>query len=1073
MNRAAGISLFIPRPNEHERIVADLLDQRFFSPVAISTSLGDARGMGKASLAREICRDQRVVDAFPDGIVWVTVGKGLSPLQLLSRIERLIYDLSGEQRGLTELDAAENHLRSLVHPRQMLLVLDECYDAQSVNPFLQTGPGGGVLLIGRDAAALPPDARSTPVDIMGAGEAAALLAFDLARADSPGEDVHPPEPMPFHAPGEDESSAALPREQRAMRFFQDEIGAHAPQHPLVNQVEVVEPAAYYETDQFPADPILEAALRGAEQMYRRITDPLGERAIGLLTQLAGRLNEWPILLTLVNGYLRARLQTDQAEKGASPEDVIHGAAQLLQKNGLNETWAIDNLLQRQKAINAVMETCLDPLPEEIRQRFYALVVFPLEEEIPLAAVSALWGCSSEETFPIAERLARHELISLDPAAWTIHLHPLVDEYISDHLRVGVVADLHRGLVAGYAGRCKCNPHQAGISCWASGPDDGYFFQHLGSHMAAAGQRDELQSLLFNFKWLLAYLTCTNLLTGRRGDLYSLLLDFELALTVALERQSADLRLVREALRMAAPILIRDPNQLSTQLLGRLLPFEEPEVRALLRQAERWTGEAWLRPVSACFRLPDGCDVRTIRGHADWITGLALLPDGQRAVSGALDGALCWWDLATGQNLHSILAHPSGISALAITPDGRKVITASWEGGIRVWEETGAELLLEFAAHPEAVGALAVTPDGNRLVTASDDQLIRVWDLASGKLQLELIGHSDPVRALAVSADGHTLLSGSWDTTVRAWDLDDGSQMDHFSGHTAWVSAVAFLPGGNQCVSAGWDRTIRLWDLETGEIAKVVGGFKHIVLSLAITPSGSRVVAGLADGSVRLMDAASGETLQELSGHSSGVNQIALTQGGRYAVSASNDRSLRVWDLLAIQPAREQSGHAAPVFALQALPDGERGISASWDGTLKVWDLASGAAVRELSGHMAGVVALAVSADGRICVSGSRDHTLKVWDLASGEELRTLPGHAGTITTVALTPDGEHAISGADDGTVKVWQLSRGICLAEFRGEGAIWSCAVAKDGKTIVASESSGKMYFLEIISGESAFERQ
>ena len=117
----------------------------------------------------------------------------------------------------------------------------------------------------------------------------------------------------------------------------------------------------------------------------------------------------------------------------------------------------------------------------------------------------------------------------------------------------------------------------------------------------------------------------------------------------------------------------------------------------------------------------------------------------------------------------------------------------------------------------------------------------------------------------------------------------------------------------------------------------------------------------------------------------------------------------------------------------------------------------------MSGHTSGISALALSADGSRAISGSRDHTLKIWELPSGREVGSLPGHDGPVTAVSMTPDGSCAVSGAEDGLLRVWDLESKTCLAEFRGEGAIWACAIAHDGRTIVASESSGKMYFLEI----------
>ena len=201
----------ISRPDEHERLVADLIDRRFFGPVAITTSLPGARGMGKTFLAKAICADARVVETFPDGIYWVTLGRNLTPLELLSRIERLAVDISGEKRGLIELKEAEEHLHELVHPRRLLLVLDEATDFEAVRPFLHTGPGGAILMITHLDGELPFGTRLTRVDIMVPGEAVALLAGGLV--DLSGANLLAEAPPAEQEPGE-ETISTRPEESR-------------------------------------------------------------------------------------------------------------------------------------------------------------------------------------------------------------------------------------------------------------------------------------------------------------------------------------------------------------------------------------------------------------------------------------------------------------------------------------------------------------------------------------------------------------------------------------------------------------------------------------------------------------------------------------------------------------------------------------------------------------------------------------------------------------------------------------------------------------------------------------------
>jgi len=45
----------------------------------------------------------------------------------------------------------------------------------------------------------------------------------------------------------------------------------------------------------------------------------------------------------------------------------------------------------------------------------------------------------------------------------------------------------------------------------------------------------------------------------------------------------------------------------------------------------------------------------------------------------------------------------------------------------------------------------------------------------------------------------------------------------------------------------------------------------------------------------------------------------------------------------------------------------------------------------------------------------------------------------------------------------VWDIESGICTAAFTGESPMLRCAVAPDGRTIIAREKSGRGHFLRL----------
>jgi hypothetical protein len=250
----------------------------------------------------------------------------------------------------------------------------------------------------------------------------------------------------------------------------------------------------------------------------------------------------------------------------------------------------------------------------------------------------------------------------------------------------------------------------------------------------------------------------------------------------------------------------------------------------------------------------------------------------------------------------------------------------------------------------------------------------------------------------------------------------------------------------------------------GPLIRMLEGHTSRVTAVVVTPDDHYVVSGSADHTLRVWDLATGETKTTLQGHTSRVSAVVVTPDGRHVVSRSWDNTLRVWDLATGQTKTTLQGHTSRVWAVAVTPDGRHVVSGSADHTLRVWDLATGQTKTTLQGHTNAVV---VTPDGRHVVSGSADHTLRVWDLVTGETKTTLQGHTSWVTAVIVTPDGRHVVSGSCDNTLRVWDLESGEVIVSFTGEDEISSCAVASDGRTIIAGESSGRLHFLRLVQAD------
>src|SRR5207237_558283 len=168
---------YVPRPKEFEALIDRLLDQRREEPVAIMAALRGAGGYGKTTMARALCHDERVQQAFDDGILWVTLGE--NPGNLVGKVEDLIYMLSHERPGFTGIDTAAARLAEMLSDRDILLVIDDVWDAIHLKPFQHGGTRCARLITTRNADVLPAHAQSLVVDAMQPGEAVQLLSSSL------------------------------------------------------------------------------------------------------------------------------------------------------------------------------------------------------------------------------------------------------------------------------------------------------------------------------------------------------------------------------------------------------------------------------------------------------------------------------------------------------------------------------------------------------------------------------------------------------------------------------------------------------------------------------------------------------------------------------------------------------------------------------------------------------------------------------------------------------------------------------------------------------------------------------
>ena len=314
---------------------------------------------------------------------------------------------------------------------------------------------------------------------------------------------------------------------------------------------------------------------------------------------------------------------------------------------------------------------------------------------------------------------------------------------------------------------------------------------------------------------------------------------------------------------------------------------------------------------------------------------------------------------TWQCIRTLTGHKNSVSSVAISPDGQTLASGSADSTIKLWNLKTGALLHTLTGHKYSVVSVAISPDGLTLASGSYDKTIKLWNLKTGALLHTLTGHEDHVSSVAISPDGLTLASGSYDKTIKLWNLKTGALLRTLTGNESFVRSVAISPDGLTLASGSVDSTIKLWNLKTGDLLRTLTGHESSVVSVAISPDGLTLASG-------------SSAISSSSFLFKSISPDGLTLG-------SVDSTIKLWNLKTGDLLRTLTGHEEAVVSVAISPDGQTLASGSEDKTIKLWNLKTGDLLRTLTGHENYVYSVAISPDGQTLASGSADNTIKLWE----------------------------------------------------------------------------------------------
>lgn len=390
---------------------------------------------------------------------------------------------------------------------------------------------------------------------------------------------------------------------------------------------------------------------------------------------------------------------------------------------------------------------------------------------------------------------------------------------------------------------------------------------------------------------------------------------------------------------------------SSKLIGRGLDLAKAlEQSKVAVKADRQGNQ--VKVDGAKFQTQIWKCIRTLTGHADQVTSVAITPDGKTLVSGDDDGIIKLWHLQTGKLLHTLTVDSTRClyRKVVISPDGQTLACLT-DHTVKIYCLETADLFLTLIHSDENddFDEVFFSPDSQTIATSAtiDEPTLQIWNLRTRKLlrtyqgfpfaispdwqrftkpgwddwgdTIEMLnlqtgeplstisgGHSISVE-FAFSPDGKTFASGGWDYdrdldtkdhTVKVWDLLTGELL-HTLTHSAGVDCVAFSPDGRTLLSVygnfGENKTIKIWSLLTGEFINTPNSYSFTP-DFTFSPDGQNLVVPYLQ-EIKIYHLSTGKlrcliTLE----NSDSVGRVAFSPDGQtLAVGCFND-TVMIWQL---------------------------------------------------------------------------------------------------------------------------------------------------------------------------------
>jgi WD40 repeat protein len=1003
--RLSEVQNYVERPEKLLRLKSILLNEKTSGPVTII--LNGTGGFGKTTLAIAICNDDDILNAFDEGILWVTLGEKKNIA--LSVLQKLYEAVSTEKISFIDIEQAQQKLKDRLESKYCLIVLDDVWHRSDVESVLKALAGNTVLLTTRISRLLE-NAMQEEVREMVVEEAVQLLTGT-----------------------------------RALNHF-----------PRIQLEELAEELGNW--------PLL-LKLIGAQLRVRAEEGETGDQAIDHIKRKLQKkglasfdADDADSRTNSVNVCLNASIEILKASEQEKLFSLaIFHKAEDIPISALEKLWQMDNLDAEELLERFHRYALLDyNLPARVINMHDILIEYykmhlASAPSVQKQFMEAMGHYSSWKDRYIWKYCVWH-LVEAGEAQAAYRL--LTDyNWIFGKLKI-------TNSVYEIAKDCRIVAH---------GPEIQYLYQTLLlSAKVIAHSIHYLPNQLYGRLGGLDNPACKQLaeqaqkaLLKYRFSLVSLFPDLEkpdlknLVLRGHTESINGILPVANQAISWSSDGTIRLWDLSTGEQTLDISGSSYPILGAILSENDLITWTTWTLFSS---------DIRT--GEVKFF--FEMQPFGLCSISGAklVGNELITWselentiesrDILTGKNKRSFQGHTGYISGMLISQD----ILVSWshDSTLRIWDIRTGEQRQILEGHTDHVSG-AILYNDTEVISWSKDKTIRSWNILTGVQKRIFIRHSKALEGALIK--GNDLISWSGNM-LYIWDIQTGEQKGSIKSQRS--ESLEYLSDSikgvviykNDCFMWWGDKAFVLYNIYSNQ-KRVFKGHAHKIKDLLI--HGDKLISWSDDKTIRTWDIMTGEQKDIFRGHFRSIKGVVIRKD--LLISWANDFNIRIWDLNKVQEKDGKlSKHSDQING--TLLFGDKMVSWSEDSTIKVWDNFTGLEKKTFMEHRYAVKGAIFYGDDIISWSYS---CFIRWNMTTGLVTRVVEDEDYSAKEVIIY-DEKFLITRGTYGDLAAWDFLTGRLIRTFPDSSS--AIGILSSNNTLISRlEYKNDLFSWDVTTGE------